>query len=119
MEHRWKDYELKLTRLFQSWSYFFRCRAQNDASMQVFLTFPFLFAANSSFSSSTCEKFTLPAFCHFVFIPCRIEENGATNRGERLCREDCQLLKRDICNNEFSNGSENAILKVSKRVWFI
>ena len=72
-----------------------------------------IFAANSTFSSDACRKSTLPAFCHFVFTPCHIGKKGDIKRGNRLCREDCQLLKHDVCHKEFIERNENSFLEVS------
>jgi len=70
--------------------------------------------ANPSKFSQRCQRFLLPAFCHFVFPQCNASSDGQkASPGARLCREDCELLKSDTCRNEYLRKDNDVFIKVS------
>ena len=58
-------------------------------------------SGDSQGSATECQIRAVPAFCYYIFRPCVIRENNVIRRSERLCREDCELLKRDVCREEY------------------
>ena len=69
-------------------------------------------SAQATAISSKCRKFALPAFCYFVFPQCDKSSSNVFHKSKRLCREDCNILKNDVCFNEFVNNTKDPYLKV-------
>jgi len=65
-------------------------------------------------------RYALPAFCSFVFAACDHQVDRITGKRKavprRLCREDCELMKYDVCREENINSKHDAFLRVSSRL---
>uniref|UniRef100_H2Z715 Protein kinase domain-containing protein n=1 Tax=Ciona savignyi TaxID=51511 RepID=H2Z715_CIOSA len=70
---------------------------------------------NNDFVSEQCKRYAFPAFCSFVFAPCnlRIDDISGKKKAKpvKLCREDCELMKYDVCRNEFLNSAVDPFLE--------
>jgi len=67
--------------------------------------------AKARYISPKCRSYTLPAFCNFVFPPCT--SDGEKPRPKKLCSEECELLKQEVCYNEYADRNKNPLLKAS------
>ena len=57
----------------------------------------FEMSLGSNFVSAKCLKFGIPGMCYHLFPVC---DQGV--RKPRLCKEDCEKLKTDVCKIELS-----------------
>ena len=65
--------------------------------------------------SSNCRSHAYPAFCNFVFSPCehKLDSDGKSKAVPiKVCREDCELMKYDVCLNEYAKSKKDGFLKV-------
>ena len=52
----------------------------------------------SNLMSDRCEKFAIAAICHSTFPLCDVR----TKRPRNICREECEVLEKDICKSELA-----------------
>ena len=78
--------------------------------------FFFHFVENLSEESTLCQLYAKEAFCYYVFPPCKLDiylQPLDDAKPEKLCREDCELLKHDVCRKEFFQQQTNFVISVS------
>ncbi|XP_078488058.1 inactive tyrosine-protein kinase transmembrane receptor ROR1 [Ciona intestinalis] len=70
---------------------------------------------NSEYVSDKCKRYAFPAFCSFVYAPCELHFDPLNGKKKatpvKLCREDCELMKYDICRTEFLNSADDKFLE--------
>jgi len=66
--------------------------------------------------STDCRSYARRALCYYVFPPCKLDINKLPlddAKPNKLCREDCELVKHDVCRKEFFQQRNNPIISVS------
>nr|CAB3265672.1 tyrosine-protein kinase transmembrane receptor ROR1 [Phallusia mammillata] len=60
-----------------------------------------------------CRKYAAEAFCFFLFPPCAERDGTPVTPAVplRLCREDCELLKYDVCGEAFFQQPNDLVIK--------
>ena len=63
------------------------------------------FSTLKNYVSGGCKDYVLPTLCNYAFPPCDPAYTTPTPR--KFCRDDCLVLKNDVCKTEFYYASRN------------
>ena len=62
--------------------------------------------ANFGDVSQQCRNFAVPTLCYYAFPVC----DATTGLPRKLCRDECELLEREVCKLEFQLAREHHLL---------
>ena len=62
----------------------------------------------NGYVSSGCRNYVLPTLCNYAFPPC--DQAYSAAKPKKFCRDDCLILKNDICEWEFKQISRHPYL---------
>jgi len=66
---------------------------------------------NSNDLSDMCRKFAIPSICHFSFPQCDRSTNPFEPARKRMiCRDECEMLEKKLCKNEYIVAKEHALI---------
>ncbi|XP_033636995.1 inactive tyrosine-protein kinase transmembrane receptor ROR1-like [Asterias rubens] len=54
--------------------------------------------------SDQCQEFAIPSLCYFAFPFC--DSDAADPLGRELCRDECEILELDMCQQEYAIAKE-------------
>ena len=76
-------------------------RPQVSVGLRVEINYNML----AKYVSVGCKDYVLPTLCNYALPPCDLPYS--TPKPKKFCRDDCLLLKNDICKLEFMHASRN------------
>ena len=80
-------------------------RSQEDMNTGVSFNYEQL----KEYVKPRCKEYVLPTLCNYAFPPCD-ESNLADPKPRKFCRDDCLVLKNDVCEFEFTQALRYPII---------